>query len=343
MLPFTRRGPANHLLDLLKPRVAAFQDFIFLSGRAFRNVFRRPHYTGDILMQMDIIGVGSLPIVILTGFFSGAVMALQMSRALATYGATGQIGQIVAITLVRELGPVLSSLLVAGRNASGMASELGSMKVTEQIDAMRALGTDPVQKLVTPRVIATCVTLPLLTIIADFVGLIGGFVVAYFMLNLTSGQYWTTAWQALEWNDLAQGLTQAVCLRHGHFASRLLLRDADQGRHARRRQGNDAGCRCRVRVDLCHYVLHHSGVCVISDMSDPILRFENVSLSFEGEPALHDVSFEVLPGHTRIIFGAAGSGKSVLLKPAIGLLKPDTGTYLSFRTGDLRARRRGAL
>jgi len=157
-------------------------------------------------MQMDIIGVGSLPIVILTGFFSGAVMGLQMSRALAQYGATGQIGQIVAITLVRELGPVLSSLLVAGRNASGMASELGSMKVTEQIDAMRALGTDPIQKLVTPRVIATCVTLPLLTIIADFVGLIGGFVVAYFMLNLTSSQYWTTAWQAIEWNDLAQGL-----------------------------------------------------------------------------------------------------------------------------------------
>lgn len=157
-------------------------------------------------MQMDIIGVGSLPIVVLTGFFSGAVMGLQMSRALATYGATGQIGQIVAITLVRELGPVLSSLLVAGRNASGMASELGSMKVTEQIDAMRALGTDPVQKLVTPRVIATCVTLPLLTIIADFVGLIGGFVVAYFMLNLTTGQYWNTAWGALEWNDLAQGL-----------------------------------------------------------------------------------------------------------------------------------------
>src|SRR4029079_13049641 len=121
---------------------------------------------------MDAIGVGSLFIVSLIGFFSGVVMALQMSRALATYGAQGQIGQIVSITLVRELGPVLSSLLVAGRNASGMASELGSMKVTEQIDAMRALGTDPVQKLVTPRVIATCVTLPLLTIIADFVGLI---------------------------------------------------------------------------------------------------------------------------------------------------------------------------
>ena len=194
------------MLDLLKSPIAAFQEFIYLSGRALRNIFRTPHYTSDILMQMDIIGVGSLPIVVLVGFFSGAVMGLQMSRALSQYGATGQIGQIVAITLVRELGPVLSSLLVAVRNASGMASELGSMKLTEQIDAMRALGTDPVQKLVTPRVVATSVMLPLLTIIADFVGLIGGFLIAYFLLNQTADQYWSSAWRALVWNDLAQGL-----------------------------------------------------------------------------------------------------------------------------------------
>ncbi len=157
-------------------------------------------------MQMDIIGVGSLPVVIMTGFFTGAVMGLQMSRALAMYGATGQIGQIVAITLVRELGPVLTALMIAGRNGSGIASELGSMKVTEQIDAMRALGTDPVQKLVAPRVIATAVVLPLLTIIADFMGILGGFVVALMLLQITASQYWTTAWRALAFNDLAQGL-----------------------------------------------------------------------------------------------------------------------------------------
>jgi len=155
---------------------------------------------------MDAIGVGSLFIVSLIGFFSGVVMALQMSRALATYGAQGQIGQIVSITLVRELGPVLASLLVAGRNASGIASELGSMRVTEQIDAMRALGTDPIQKLVTPRLIAMAVVLPLLTIIADFLGLIGGWFIAYGMLDITTSQYWSTAWRALEYNDLTQGL-----------------------------------------------------------------------------------------------------------------------------------------
>ncbi len=194
------------MLDFLKPPVAAFQDFIGLAGLAIRNVFRGPHYADDIAIQMDIIGVGSLPIVILTGFFSGLVITMQMSRALAEYGATGQVGQIVAITLVRELGPVLTALLVAGRNASGIASELGSMKVTEQIDAMRALGTDPVQKLVTPRMIATCVMLPMLTIIADFVGMVGGFVIAYFSLSLSASQYWTSAYQALEYNDIVQGL-----------------------------------------------------------------------------------------------------------------------------------------
>jgi phospholipid/cholesterol/gamma-HCH transport system permease protein len=194
------------LLDFLKPPIAGLQDFYILSGRALRNLFRGPHYVDDIFIQMDAIGVGSLWIVILTGFFSGVVITMQMSRALEQYGATGQVGSIVAITLVRELGPVLTALLVAGRNASGIASELGSMKVTEQIDAMRALGTDPIQKLVTPRMIATCVMLPMLTIVADFVGLLGGYVIAYYTIGLTSTQYWSDAYQALAYNDIVQGL-----------------------------------------------------------------------------------------------------------------------------------------
>jgi phospholipid/cholesterol/gamma-HCH transport system permease protein len=198
------------LLNFLKSPVYALQEFMILTGRTIRNLFRKPHYLEDAVLQMDIIGVGSLPIVILTGFFTGAVMALQMSRALNTYGAVGQTGQIVAIAVVRELGPVLTALLVAGRNASGIASELGSMKVTEQIDAMRALGTDPIQKLVKPRLVAMAVVLPLLTVVADFVGIFGGFVIAYTLLNLTPSQYWTTAYQALEYNDIAQGLIKPL-------------------------------------------------------------------------------------------------------------------------------------
>jgi phospholipid/cholesterol/gamma-HCH transport system permease protein len=194
------------LLDFLKPPVEAFQDFLFLAGRAFRNVFRAPHYPDDIFQQMDIIGVGSLPIVMLIGLFSGVVMTMQMARGLEQYGVQEQVGQIVSIALVRELGPVLTAVLVAGRNASGIASELGSMKVTEQIDAMRALGTDPIQKLVTPRLIATAFVLPLLTIIADFIGLAGGALIAYLFLNISISQYWSTAWMILQYNDLVQGL-----------------------------------------------------------------------------------------------------------------------------------------
>lgn len=186
--------------------ILSVQEFYALAGKAIGNVFRKPHYSDDIVLQMDYIGVGSLPIVILTGFFSGAVMALQLARALARWGQQGQVGTAVSITLVRELGPALTSLMVAGRNASGMASEIGSMKVTEQIDAMRALGTDPIQKLVTPRLIATCTVLPLLTAIADFIGIFGGYVVSVALLGLNGPRYWQTAWQALVWNDLTQGL-----------------------------------------------------------------------------------------------------------------------------------------
>jgi phospholipid/cholesterol/gamma-HCH transport system permease protein len=194
------------LFDFLKGPILAVQEFYLLTGAALRNVFKKPHYSSDIFIQMDQIGVGSIPIVILTGFFSGAVMAMQMARALSDYGQTGKTGEVVAITLVRELGPVLTALMVTGRNSSGIASELGSMKVTEQIDAMRALGTDPIQKLVTPRMIATAVVLPLLTIIADFVGIFGGYVIAITRLNLEGSQYWATAWQSLQWNDVEQGL-----------------------------------------------------------------------------------------------------------------------------------------
>ena len=194
------------MLDFLKLPVAAFQDFLVLSGRALNNVFRAPHYWDDVFQQMDIIGVGGLSIVSLIGFFSGLVITMQMSRSLAEYGAVDQVGPIVMLILVRELGPVLTAVMIAGRTASGIASELGSMKVSEQIDAMRALGTDPIQKLVIPRMIATAVMLPLLTIIADLIGMLGGFLIAYFTLRLPSTEYWTPAYQILEYNDLVQGL-----------------------------------------------------------------------------------------------------------------------------------------
>ncbi len=134
---------------------------------------------GDMLQQADLIGVGSLPIVILTGLSVGALLALNAASTLQRFGGITLIGQLVSIGMVTELGPLITGLMVAGRNASGMASELGSMIVTEQIDAMRALGTDPTKKLITPRIGATAFMLFFLTIIADLLGLIGGYAVAH--------------------------------------------------------------------------------------------------------------------------------------------------------------------
>ena len=194
------------MFDILKGPILAIQEFYLLTGRALRNVGRKPRYGDDIKLQMDALGFGAIPIVVLTGAFSGAVMALQMGRALQQYGQTGRTGTVVSIILVRELGPVLASLMVAGRNASGIASELGSMKVTEQIDAMRALGTDPIQKLVTPRMIAMAIMLPCLTVIDDFVGMIGGWLIGKLIYDLDFLQYWSQTWRALAWSDVVQGL-----------------------------------------------------------------------------------------------------------------------------------------
>jgi phospholipid/cholesterol/gamma-HCH transport system permease protein len=198
------------LNEALKRRVQAVQDYAYLAFRSLSNLFTSPRYVADTIHQMDIIGVGSLPIVMLTGFFMGAVMVLQTSSQFERFGQTALTGDVVAIALVRELGPTITALLVAGRNASGMASELGSMVVTEQVDAMRAMGTDPTRKLVTPRVAATLLVLPLLTVVADFVGLVGGFVVASFELGLNPIQYWTRAINALAFGDLVQGLSKPV-------------------------------------------------------------------------------------------------------------------------------------
>lgn len=202
--------PFESLETVAKTYVAAMQDYSLLAGRALWNIATRPRYFADMMVQADSIGFGSLPIVILTGFFTGGVLALQSASSLAQFGATALTGELVSLTMIKELGPVLTSLMVSGRNASGMASELGSMRVTEQLDAMRALGTDPVRKLVTPRLYATVIMLFFLTIISDAVGTLGGAFVSVFMLGQDGSQYFHNAYEALMFADVLQGLTKPV-------------------------------------------------------------------------------------------------------------------------------------
>lgn len=196
--------------ETLKRQILALQDYSYLVVRSISNLLTPPWYWADTLAQMDNIGVGSLPIVVTTGFFIGVVLVLQTSVQFQRFGESALTGDAVSLALVRELGPTITALLVAGRNASGIASELGSMVVTEQVDAMRALGTDPSRKLVTPRVIATVLMLPLLTAVSDLVGLVGGFLVSYFQLRLSPEEFWHRAINALEFGDLMQGMTKPL-------------------------------------------------------------------------------------------------------------------------------------
>ena len=198
--------------EWLKSALAEVQEYVSLSWAAIRGAFSRPFYFHDVIEQLESIGWGSLTVVLLTGIFTGAVLALQSGLTLDQFGARPVVGRLVSASMIKELGPVLTALMLAGRVGSGIAAELGSMVVTEQINALRALGTDPVRKLVVPRVIAGVVMAPILTVISDFMGIIGGSIIAIFQLQVTSGQYWKSITDGLYVQDAWMGIIKPFFL-----------------------------------------------------------------------------------------------------------------------------------
>jgi phospholipid/cholesterol/gamma-HCH transport system permease protein len=186
------------------------QETTLLAARAARGLFKGPRYFTETIAQMDAIGVGSLTIIVLTGFFTGGVLTLQTFPTLKYYGAQDQTGYLVALSLIRELGPVLTALMVTGRVGSAISAELGSMTVSEQIDAMRALGTDPVKKLVAPRLVALIVTLPLLTVVADAIGIVGGGTVASVLYGMSASTYWSSVRDGITGDDIIGGVIKPI-------------------------------------------------------------------------------------------------------------------------------------
>lgn len=198
-------------LTIFEQRVTSslqeIQAFFSLSGRALVRIFRRPYYYREFSTQFDKMGVGSLFIICLTGLFTGMVMALQALIQLKPFAATSYVGGMVAVTMVKELGPVLSSLMVAGRVGSAITAELGTMVVTEQVDAMRVEGTDIVKRLVSSRLKAMLVAMPLLAIVTDAVSLLGGFLIAVgYDINLL--MYWKSLPQFMVFQDLIEGVVK---------------------------------------------------------------------------------------------------------------------------------------
>jgi phospholipid/cholesterol/gamma-HCH transport system permease protein len=197
------------LIGLVKTIFLEVQEFSFLSWKAVRKIFSPPFYYREFAIQMDKIGVGSLFIIILTGTFTGMVMALQFLAQLKPFAATSYVGGMVAVTMVKELGPVLSSLMVAGRVGSAITAELGTMVVTEQVDAMQVEGTDIVKRLVTPRLKAIMISLPLLTVVTDTVSLVGAYAMAA-GYGIKPIMYINSLPQFMFFIDYAEGLVKPV-------------------------------------------------------------------------------------------------------------------------------------
>ncbi|MFM8535762.1 MAG: MlaE family ABC transporter permease [Acidimicrobiia bacterium] len=200
------------LIEATKKGLQELQDYVRLCLATAQAAVTRPFYFRDLMEQIETIGLGSLTVVLLTGFFTGAVLGLQSGMTLDQFGARPFVGRLISASMIKELGPVLTALMLSGRVGSGIAAELGSMVVTEQISALRALGTDPVRKLVVPRVLAGFIMCPILTVVANTVGLLGGWLIALTQLRVQSGVYWNSVVMGLYIQDVWMGLIKPFFL-----------------------------------------------------------------------------------------------------------------------------------
>jgi phospholipid/cholesterol/gamma-HCH transport system permease protein len=207
--------PVSRLGDRALALAEELGDFALLALATVRSLARQRFPWRAVLVEFEALAVRSAPIVIVTSMFTGMVLALQTAYSLTRFGAKPYVGSIVGLAIVRELGPVLAALMVGGRAGAGIASELGAMQVTEQVDAIRAMGADPVQKLVLPRVLATTLGLPLLTVFSIVVGILGGMVVAEAQYGIASGFYLQTVTNVVRVGDFASGVAKTFVFGWG--------------------------------------------------------------------------------------------------------------------------------
>jgi len=198
----------EHLGDRVLQVVENCGRFARLVGATTRAAFRARLPVREVVRQIEIIGIRSLTIVVLTALFTGMVLALQTGIALARFGAKPYVGSVIGLSLARELGPVLTALMVGGRVGAGITAEIGSMQVTEQVDAIRSMGADPIQKLVLPRVVAATLALPLLTVFANLLGVIGGLAIANAQFHISPSFYLETIFYAVTLEDVLSGLSK---------------------------------------------------------------------------------------------------------------------------------------
>jgi phospholipid/cholesterol/gamma-HCH transport system permease protein len=202
------RGRVAALGDRVLDAVERCGRFALLAGLTFRAATRPRFPALETLRQVEAIGTRSTPIVLITAMFTGMVLALQTGIALTRFGAKPYVGSVVGLSLARELAPVLTALMVGGRVGAGITAEIGAMRVTEQVDAIRSMGADPVQKLVLPRVIAATLSLPLLTVLAGVLGVLGGLVIASTQFGIGANFYLQTIFNAVTVEDFLSGIAK---------------------------------------------------------------------------------------------------------------------------------------
>jgi phospholipid/cholesterol/gamma-HCH transport system permease protein len=203
-------GPVSRLGDGVLDALEALGAFVRLAGAALRAVALPRFPWRETLRQLEAIGARSTTIVLLTALFTGMVLALQTGYALERFGAKLYVGSVVGLSLARELGPVLTALMVGGRVGAGITAEIGSMQVTEQVDAIRSLGADPVQKLVLPRVVAATLSLPMLAVIANVLGVLGGLGIAATQFGIPGRFYLQTIYRTVTVTDLLSGISKTL-------------------------------------------------------------------------------------------------------------------------------------
>ncbi|MBU1319341.1 MAG: ABC transporter permease [candidate division Zixibacteria bacterium] len=201
---------SRNISEWLKGIILELQEMFFFSAIMVERIFRRPIYLFETFEQMHFIGIGSLYLVILTGMFAGQGMAIQFTYELADMGSKNYLGRIMAIAIIRELGPVRTGLMIAARVSSGITAEIAAMVSSNQVDALRAFGVDPIRKLAIPRLISLMVMVPILTVIADAVALLGGWMIATFIAHISSTLYWSNVLDRLRFGNIAIGLIKPV-------------------------------------------------------------------------------------------------------------------------------------
>jgi phospholipid/cholesterol/gamma-HCH transport system permease protein len=201
---------------------------VIFTGSALAAIVQPPFYFRNLLRQMVEIGYFSLPVVGLTAIFTGMVLALQSYTGFARFSAEGAIANVVVVSITRELGPVLAGLMVAGRIGAAMAAEIGTMRVTEQLDALTTLSTNPMKYMVAPRLVAGVLMLPFLVIIADIIGVFGGYLVAVFKLGFNPANYIQSTWEFMQLEDVVSGLVKAAV-----FGFIITLMGCYHGYHSR--------------------------------------------------------------------------------------------------------------